>query len=65
MLTPVQMDEDIEPGILELEVEPPVVEEDNFIRREKIILEGPTILGTMKLPEARKFEKKKTSCIFF
>jgi translation initiation factor IF-2 len=49
----------IEPEpILEV-VAPPPVEEDNFIRREKIVLEGPTILGTMKLPEPRKFEKKK------
>ena len=38
---------------------PPVKEEDNFIRREKIVLEGVTILGTMKLPELKKFEKKK------
>jgi translation initiation factor IF-2 len=50
---------DIEPEILAWEEEPPVIEEDNFIRREKIVLEGPTILGTMKLPEAKKFEKKK------
>jgi len=57
--TPVEEDLDIEPEIPELEVEIPVEESDNFIRREKINLAGPTILGTMILPEARKFEKKK------
>ncbi len=36
---------------------PPV--EDNFLPTEKIKLEGPTILGSIVLPEARKFEKKK------
>ena len=53
-----QPDEEIEiPPVPE---EQPVIQvEDNFLRREKIILEGPTILGTMKLPEPRKFEKKK------
>jgi translation initiation factor IF-2 len=34
-------------------------EEDNFIKTQRIILEGPTILGSMKLPEPKKFEKKK------
>jgi len=34
-------------------------EEDNFIRTQRIILEGPTILGSIKLPEPKKFEKKK------
>ncbi len=34
-------------------------EADNFLPTERIILEGPTILGTMKLPEPKKFEKKK------
>lgn len=34
-------------------------EEDNFIRTKRIILEGPTILGSIKLPEPKKFEKKK------
>jgi translation initiation factor IF-2 len=33
--------------------------EEKLFRREKIVLEGPTILGTMTLPEPRKFEKKK------
>jgi len=33
--------------------------EDNFLPREKIKLEGPTILGTIKLPEPRKIDKKK------
>lgn len=39
--------------------EPPKEEQENFIRMERIVLEGPTILGTMTLPEPRKFEKKK------
>lgn len=42
----------------EVKKEPPA-EESNFIRREKIVLEGPTILGTMELPDPKKFEKKK------
>lgn len=44
-----------EPEAIEeiLEVELPKVE-DNFLPREKINLVGPTILGTMKLPEPRK-----------
>jgi translation initiation factor IF-2 len=33
--------------------------EDNFLPREKINLVGPTILGTMKLPEPRKAVDKK------
>jgi translation initiation factor IF-2 len=33
--------------------------EDNFLPREKINLVGPTILGTMKLPEPRKAAEKK------
>jgi translation initiation factor IF-2 len=33
--------------------------EDNFIPREKINLVGPTILGTMKLPEPRKSVDRK------
>jgi len=36
-----------------------VPELDNFLPTERIILEGPTILGTMQLPEPKKFEKKK------
>lgn len=45
--------------------EPPVqkpkvpVQEDNFLPTERIILEGPTILGSIVLPEPKKFEKKK------
>ncbi len=50
---------DIEPELFTGPEEPPVKEEDNFLPREKIILEGVTILGTMKLPEPKKFEKKK------
>ncbi len=36
-----------------------LLEEVNFIRTQRIILEGPTILGSIKLPEPKKFEKKK------
>lgn len=49
----------IEPELVAGPEEPPVKDEDNFIRRKKIVLEGVTILGTMKLPEPKKFEKKK------
>lgn len=39
---------------------PPVVErESNFLKTEVRKLEGPTILGSMKLPEPRKPEPKK------
>jgi translation initiation factor IF-2 len=48
----------------ELQAEqPPKVEEEaedpKFIRREKIKLDGPTIVGNIKLPEPRKPEAKK------
>jgi len=33
--------------------------EDNFLPTERIILEGPVILGSIVLPEPKKFEKKK------
>ena len=36
----------------------PIVEE-NFLPRAKIKLEGPTILGSIILPDSKKFEKKK------
>ena len=36
-----------------------IVQESNFLPTERIILEGPTILGSMKLPEPKKFEKRK------
>ncbi|MEI6681964.1 MAG: translation initiation factor IF-2 [Bacteroidota bacterium] len=54
-----------EPVVAEVPVvvEPPKpaepVEESNFMRTERIILEGPTILGSMTLPEPKKFEKRK------
>lgn len=53
-----------EPEIIEEEPLTPVVplppkEADNFLRTKHIILEGPTIVGRLDLPEARKFEKKK------
>ncbi|MFH1161037.1 MAG: translation initiation factor IF-2 [bacterium] len=43
----------------ELPVAPEEKKEANFIPREKIRLEGPTILGSMILPESKKAEKKK------
>jgi len=36
-----------------------VPEKDNFLPTEKITLEGPTILGSIVLPEPKKQEKKK------
>jgi translation initiation factor IF-2 len=47
------------PPEIEVKEEKVIVEEDNFLRTERIILEGPTILGSIKLPEPKKFEKKK------
>jgi len=38
-------------------VEP--VQESNFLPTERIKLEGPTILGSIVLPEPKKFEKRK------
>lgn len=35
------------------------VQESNFLPTERIKLEGPTILGSIILPEPKKFEKKK------
>ncbi len=35
------------------------VQESNFLPTERIKLEGPTILGSIVLPEPKKFEKKK------
>ncbi|HNY07609.1 MAG TPA: translation initiation factor IF-2 [Bacteroidales bacterium] len=44
----------------EVVVEPPVEEKiSNFLPTERRILEGPTIVGTMKLPEPKKQEPKK------
>ncbi len=54
-----------EPEIVPPAVEEPVqlIEEEeidiNFLPTERIKLEGPTILGSMILPEPKKFEKKK------
>ncbi len=48
-----------EPEIIEEPVEETPKVEDNFIPREKISLVGPTILGTMKLPEPRKSVDRK------
>jgi translation initiation factor IF-2 len=50
-----------EPVVVEPEPVVPAapVHEDNFLPREKIKLEGPTILGSMILPEPKRFEKKK------
>jgi len=43
------------------EVPPPArkAQPDNFLATERIKLEGPTILGSMILPETRKAEKKQ------
>jgi translation initiation factor IF-2 len=38
---------------------PEPVQESNFLPTERIILEGPVILGSMQLPEPKKFEKRK------
>jgi len=46
----------------ETEILPEIIEptqESNFLPTERIKLEGPTILGSMLLPEPKKFEKKK------
>jgi translation initiation factor IF-2 len=51
----IELEEAIEESLVPI----PKPEADNFIRTERIILEGPTILGSMKLPEPKKFEKKK------
>ncbi|MCX6247444.1 MAG: translation initiation factor IF-2 [Bacteroidetes bacterium] len=48
-----------EPEIIDEIQEEAVKVEDNFLPREKISLAGPTILGTMKLPEPRKAVDKK------
>jgi len=39
--------------------EPEPVREANFLPTERIKLEGPVILGSIQLPEPKKFEKKK------
>ncbi len=44
---------------VEVKAPPAPVHEFNFLPTERIILEGPTILGSIILPEPRKFEKKK------
>jgi translation initiation factor IF-2 len=48
-----------EPEIVEEVIEELPKVEDNFLPREKINLVGPTILGTMKLPEPRKAVDRK------
>ncbi len=48
-----------EPEIIEEAIEELPKVEDNFLPREKINLVGPTILGTMKLPEPRKSADRK------
>ncbi len=50
--------EPAEKPVAQPETAAPVVE-DNFIPTERIKLEGPTILGSIVLPEPKKFEKKK------
>jgi translation initiation factor IF-2 len=48
-----------EPVVPEPVKAPEPVQESNFLPTEKIKLEGPTILGSIVLPEPKKFEKKK------
>jgi translation initiation factor IF-2 len=55
--TPPFIEEELE--IIEENIEELTKVEDNFLPREKINLVGPTILGTMKLPEPRKAVEKK------
>lgn len=50
---PVEMVEEIPPP------PPKIVVPDNFLATERIKLEGPTILGSMILPETRKPDKKQ------
>ncbi len=67
--TPVTEKEEVKPApaetapaeaVAEVKPETPAPEkESNFLRTEVRKLEGPTILGTMKLPEPRKPEPKK------
>ncbi|MDP4281929.1 MAG: translation initiation factor IF-2 [Bacteroidota bacterium] len=57
--TPAEKKPSAEPIVVPVETAPKPVVEDNFIRTETIKLEGPTILGSMTLPEPKKFEKKK------
>jgi len=44
--------------VIPLKIEEKLIEE-NFLPRAKIVLEGPTIIGSMKLPEIKKIDKKK------
>jgi len=56
-ITPEPVAQIAEPEVV---VEPPAEEKiSNFIPTERHILEGPTIVGTMKLPEPKKQEPKK------
>ncbi len=63
VVEPVEVKAEPEPvqEIIEEVISEPVVEkvETNFLAMAKIKLEGPTILGSMILPEPKKFEKKK------
>ena len=56
-------EEVLAPVVEEIPAPEPVIpkpaEPDNVYRREKIILEGPTILGSMVLPETHKPSDKK------
>jgi len=60
-VTPVAAEKTIETPVAEPEKpsEPVIERESNFLKTEVRKLEGVTILGTMKLPEARKPEPKK------
>ncbi len=60
-----EIHEEAAPPVQEVVVVPEIikpaepVQESNFLPTERIILEGPTILGSMQLPEPKKFEKRK------
>jgi len=53
----IEIEESVE-EVIPKKIEEEIIE-DNFLPRAKIVLEGPTILGSMKLPEIKKIEKKK------
>lgn len=58
-IEPITTPEPVEEKAPEPVIPAPVERESNFLKTEVRKLEGPTILGTMKLPEPRKPEPKK------
>ena len=57
--TPAPVEEEPAPVADKEEEKPKEPEKDNFLPTEKIRLEGPTILGSIILPEPKKAEKKQ------